>query len=164
MNCHDDSFLLMAKYTSAGATFTDLVFEIFRNNGLILAAGERLTEPAGLTSARWQVLGVVDHEPAPVANVARMIGLTRQSVQQTADALEADGLIEYQENPHHRRAKLIVMTPKGRERLREVEARQMAWANEIGSSLPLASLRAAVEALGAVRKTLEQDSASAHDV
>ncbi|WP_338863609.1 MarR family winged helix-turn-helix transcriptional regulator [Myxococcus stipitatus] len=153
----------MAKYTSAGATFTDLVFEIFRNNGLILAAGERLAEPAGLTSARWQVLGVVDHEPAPVANVARTIGLTRQSVQQTADALEADGLIEYQENPHHRRAKLIVMTPKGRERLREVEARQTAWANEIGSSLPLASLRAAVEALGTVRKTLEKDAASAPD-
>ncbi|AGC48324.1 MarR family transcriptional regulator [Myxococcus stipitatus DSM 14675] len=151
----------MAKYTSAGSAFSDLVFEIFRNNGLILAAGERLTEPSGLTSARWQVLGVVDHESAPVANVARTIGLTRQSVQQTADALEADGLIEYQENPHHRRAKLIVMTPKGRERLREVEARQMAWANQMGGRVSVASLRAAVEALGAVREALEQESANA---
>ncbi|WP_342376384.1 MarR family transcriptional regulator [Myxococcus stipitatus] len=151
----------MAKYTSAGAAFTDLVVEIFRNNGLVLAAGERLAEPSGLTSARWQVLGVVDHEPAPVANVARTVGLTRQSVQQTADALEADGLIEYQENPHHRRAKLIVMTPKGRERLREVEARQMAWANQLGGRVPVTALRAAVEALGVVREALEKDAAAA---
>ncbi|NVJ20978.1 winged helix-turn-helix transcriptional regulator [Myxococcus sp. AM011] len=148
----------MAKHTAAGSAFTDLVLEIFRNNGLLLAAGERLSEPSGLTSARWQVLGVVDHEPTPVANVARTIGLTRQSVQQTADALEAEGLVEYQENPHHRRAKLIALTAKGRERLREVEARQLAWANKVGGRVSMASLKTALTTLQEVREALEQDA------
>ncbi|MCE9673248.1 MarR family winged helix-turn-helix transcriptional regulator [Myxococcus stipitatus] len=150
----------MARYTAAGTAFTELVLEVFRSNGLLLAAGERLAEPAGLTSARWQVLGVVDHEPAPVANVARAIGLTRQSVQQTADALEAEGLVEYRENPHHRRAKLITLTPTGRERLREVEARQMAWANKLGGRVSQESLRTALRALQEVREVLEQEAAS----
>ncbi|WP_141331856.1 MarR family winged helix-turn-helix transcriptional regulator [Myxococcus sp. AB025B] len=150
----------MAKYTTAGSTFTDLVLEIFLNNGLLLAAGDRLAAPSGLTSARWQVLGVVDHEPAPVANVARSIGLTRQSVQQTADALEAEGFIEYEENPHHRRAKLMRLTPKGRERLREVEARQLAWANKLGGKLTAASLKTVVGTLREVREALEQEAAA----
>ncbi|MFY1825371.1 MarR family winged helix-turn-helix transcriptional regulator [Myxococcus fulvus] len=150
----------MAKYTTAGSTFTALVLEIFQNNGLLLAAGDRLAAPSGLTSARWQVLGVVDHAPAPVANVARAIGLTRQSVQQTADALEAEGFIEYEENPHHRRAKLMRLTAKGRERLREVEARQLAWANKLGGKLTAASLKTVVGTLREVREALEQEEAA----
>ena len=96
--------------------FTSLIIEVFRVNGLLLAAGDRLTGPAGLSSARWQVLGVVEHGPSSVAHVARAMGLTRQSVQQTADALERDGFIEYVDNPHHLRAKLMAMTPKASRR------------------------------------------------
>ena len=124
----------MTKRTRDGEAFTNLVLEVFRLNGLLLAAGDRLAEPAGLTAARWQVLGVADHGPAPVANVARIMGLTRQTVQTTADALERDGFVEYRNNPHHRRAKLIVLTDKGRAALRQVEARQAEWAGRLGAS------------------------------
>lgn len=43
-------------------------------------AGDRLAAPAGLSSARSQVLGVVDHGLAPAASVARIMGLTHQSM------------------------------------------------------------------------------------
>jgi hypothetical protein len=48
-------------HTPAGKTFTDLVLEVFRLNGRLLAAGERLTKPHGLTSARgrfWERLKI----------------------------------------------------------------------------------------------------------
>jgi len=151
----------MAKLMAAGEVFTELVLEVFRVNGLALEAGDALTEALGLSSARWQVLGVVDHEPAPVANVARVMGLARQSVQQTADVLERDGFIEYQENPHHRRAKLITMTARGREALRKVEARQAAWANQLAASLDARALKATVEGLRQVRQRMEEDAAPA---
>jgi DNA-binding MarR family transcriptional regulator len=146
-------------HTRAGAGFTDLVLEVFRLNGAALEAGNRLAAPAGLTSARWQVLGVVDHGPAPASNVARTMGLTRQSVQQTADVLELEGFIEYADNPHHRKAKLIVITPAGREALRKVEARQIEWANRIGAALVFAQMQQAVEVLRQARQLLEQDDA-----
>lgn len=150
----------MSRPTEEGEALTELVLEVFRLNGLLLQAGDRLTEPVGLSSARWQVLGVVEHGPAPVANVARIMGLSRQSVQQTADALARDGFVEYVENPHHRRAKLISLTPKGRKALDHVVASHAEWANRIAPAVNLQRLRAAVNALRRVRERLEQDAAS----
>jgi DNA-binding MarR family transcriptional regulator len=149
----------MLRRSAEGDAFTELVLEVFRLNGLLLAAGDQLAEPSGLTSARWQVLGVVDHEPAPVANVARIMGLTRQTVQTTADTLERDGFVEYRDNPHHRRAKLIALTDQGRKALRQVEARQAAWADRLGKTAGVETLRAAVEGLRRARKQLEDDAA-----
>lgn len=150
----------MAKLTAAATALSDLVIEVFRLNGLALEAGDRLTRPAGLTSARWQVLGVVDHGPATVSAVARTMGLTRQSVQQVADALERDGFVAYADNPHHRTAKLITMTAAGREALRQVEARHAAWANRLGARLDGATLQATVDVLREVRQVLEEDAAA----
>jgi DNA-binding MarR family transcriptional regulator len=150
----------MAKLTAAAAALSDLVIEVFRLNGLALEAGDRLTRPAGLTSARWQVLGVVDHGPASVSAVARTMGLTRQSVQQIADALERDGFVAYADNPQHRTAKLITMTAAGREALRQIEARHAVWANRLGARLDRATLRATVDALREVRQVLEADASS----
>jgi DNA-binding MarR family transcriptional regulator len=42
------------------------------------------------------------------------MGLARQSVQCVADALKDDGLIRYEPNPDHRRAKLVCLTEAGR--------------------------------------------------
>ena len=86
----------------------------FRLNGQFLSAAEELAKPAGLTAARWQVLGAVLHEPLPVAGIARAMGITRQSVQRIADLLVDQGLAEYTPNPAHRRAKLVAPTAAGR--------------------------------------------------
>jgi DNA-binding MarR family transcriptional regulator len=138
-----------------GESFSELAIEVFRLNRLLLEAGDQLTAPVELTSARWQVLGVVEHGPIPVAHVARLMGLTRQSVQQSADALEADGLISYSANPHHRRAKLMALTPKGREVLDYVQQRHAEWANQVSQNLALDDLRAAVALLQRARASLE---------
>jgi len=140
----------------SGWAFSELLVEVFRVNGLLLAAGDELARPAGLTSARWQVLGVVDHGPATVAQVARTMGLTRQSVQQTTEALVRDGLVELVANPAHRRARLMTLTPAGRTALREVEVRQAGWANAIAERLPHTELRACVAVLRDLGDLLEE--------
>ncbi|OLF05405.1 MarR family winged helix-turn-helix transcriptional regulator [Actinophytocola xanthii] len=137
----------MTALTERGLEFSQLLVEVFRVNGLLLAAGDRLARPAELTSARWQVLGVVDHEPATAAQVARIMGLTRQSVQQTANALAKDRMIEFLDNPRDRRARLIALTDRGRTALRQVELRQAAWANQVADRLSVADLRAATGTL-----------------
>lgn len=130
-----------------GEEFSELLVEVFRLNGLLLSAGDELARPAGLTSARWQVLGVIDTEPATVAHVARTMGLTRQSVQQTADALAKDGFVVFQDNPADRRARLMTLTERGRTALHEVEQRQAGWANRAARGTTLAALRSATETL-----------------
>ncbi|QES06906.1 MarR family transcriptional regulator [Streptomyces venezuelae] len=94
---------------------------VFRLNGQFLAVSERLAEPAGLTAAWWQVLGAVLPEPLPVAGIARVMGITRQSVQRIADLLVREGLAVYEPNPAHRRAKLLAPTEAGRAAIARIE-------------------------------------------
>ncbi len=126
--------------TEAGDAFSALVVQIFRLSGLILSAGDALAEPVGQTSARWRVLAAVDEKPAPVAQIARRWGQARQSVQRVANALVRDGLAVYQENPRHRRAQLLALTPKGRAALETIQAAQVAWANRLGEEIGEADL------------------------
>ncbi|WP_327117149.1 MarR family winged helix-turn-helix transcriptional regulator [Streptomyces sp. NBC_01341] len=94
--------------------FSRTAIGVFRLNGRFLAVAEELAGPAGLTAARWQVLGAVLTEPLPVSGIARSMGITRQSVQRIADLLVDQGLAEYVANPAHRRAKLLRPTAAGR--------------------------------------------------
>jgi DNA-binding MarR family transcriptional regulator len=146
------------RHTAAGKAVTDLILEAFRLNGRLLFSGDRLTRDLGLSSARWQVMGAVGlaDAPLPVAHIARNMGLTRQSVQRIADLLAAEGLIEFTPNPNHQRAKLVTLTPRGREVLQEVSRRQAAWANELAKGLSTSELQAAVHLMETVRKRLEK--------
>ena len=109
----------------------DLVLRIFWLNGFFLDAADRLTAGSGLTTARWQVLGAVLHEPLTVAAIARNMGLARQSVQRTANLLVEQGLGEYSPNPAHRRAKLLSPTDRGLDSLRQLAPRAMAWSKRV---------------------------------
>ena len=53
-------------------------------------AGEEIAKPAGQTLARWLALEEVADGPATVAQMARALGLARQSVQRVTDLLERE--------------------------------------------------------------------------
>ena len=144
---------------TASEAFTDLVLEVFRVNGRLLAAGDRLAAPAGLTSARWQVLGAVEAGPLTVAGIARAMGLARQSVQRIADLLAAEGVIAFHENPAHRRAKLVAPTRRGRKVLAAVNRLQAVWAHHVSDAMTAGELEAAATILRHIRARLEADAA-----
>jgi DNA-binding MarR family transcriptional regulator len=137
----------MVARTPAGDAFSELVVRAFRLNGLLAAAGDALARPAGQTSARWQVLAMVEDAPRTVARIARTLGLARQSVQRVADALEAAGLVSYEENPGHRRARLVTLTSSGRGTLSAIQAQQRPWADDVGGQVGERDLRRATAVL-----------------
>ena len=95
---------------------TKLILSIFRVNGALLIAGDRLTSSIGLTSARWQVLGTVAKSSTPltVSAIGKYMGLSRQNVRVIVRELEAAGLVRLTDNPQHQRASLVMLTPKGK--------------------------------------------------
>ncbi len=145
----------MVALTNRGLEFSEFLVEIFRVNGLLLAAGDSLARPAGLTSTRWQVLGAVDHGPVTIAGVARTIGLTRQAVRETVTSLVSLGMIRYEDNPRDRRARLLLLTARGRSALRTVERRQATWANEVAARTSPTDLHAATAILRDLGDLLE---------
>jgi DNA-binding MarR family transcriptional regulator len=137
--------------------FTEIVLEIFRLNGRLIAAGDALVGPIGLTSARWQVLGaiVLLGGPAPVVRIADAMGLSRQAVQRVVDDMVQGGALAFEDNPHHKRAKLVALTAKGRSLYGAATRLQRTWAAALVSGLDAATLQSTAKALAQLRARLE---------
>ncbi len=68
-----------------------------------------------MTELVLTTLGGVLDGPQTVAEIARFMGIRRQSVQRVANVLVARGLAEYRLNPAHKRAQLLACTDGGYE-------------------------------------------------
>jgi DNA-binding MarR family transcriptional regulator len=127
----------------------------FRLNGQFLGVAEELARPAGLTAARWQVLGAVLATPLPVAGIARAMGITRQSVQRIADLLVHQGLAEYLPNPSHRRAKLLRPTAEGLAAVRRIDPAHAVLARRLAGELGTEGFSRALDALRRLSSALD---------
>jgi DNA-binding MarR family transcriptional regulator len=136
---------------------SSLALEVFRLNGALIAAGDSLVAPLGLTSARWQVMGAVAEAGGglPVAGIARNMGLVRQSVQRIADELADEGILRFAPNPHHRRAKLVQLTERGAGLFEEASARWMVLADALVAALGAAEIERSAALLRAFREQLQ---------
>jgi DNA-binding MarR family transcriptional regulator len=134
--------------------WTRFAMGVFKVNGLIIRAGEGITNPVGQSSARWQVLGRA-YEPTTVAKIAQDIGHARQSVQRIADILAAEGLVSYEDNPTDRRARLLQLTSDGAEVLEKIYQRQVEWSLRIMQRLSPAQLVRIANGLEGIAQVLE---------
>ncbi|SRR6266542_2738778 len=150
---------------SEGEKATEVILSTFRANGLLLAAGDRLAAEHGLTSARWQVLGAIAlaQRPLTVPQIARRMGLTRQTVHTTVSRLLADGLVELVPNADHRRSQLVRLTELGEARYRAIDEKQAAWVNELAAGLRRSELETTRRVLGELCKRLEARSHQPQD-
>lgn len=153
----------MAGRRDRGAALTRVILQIFKLNGRLLAAGDRLVEDVGLSSAKWQVLGAIAlaHTPQPVANIARMMGLSRQAVQRTVNELRAMRLLEFAPNPHHQTAQLVLLTRNGRAAYATAHERQRPWADALAQGLREGELTIAERVLSQLTERLETAERSA---
>jgi DNA-binding MarR family transcriptional regulator len=160
--CQIDILFTMSRTivrTKIGDQFTYLVLATFRLHGALTATGDRMVEDLGLSTARWQVLGMIVDRPLSVSAIARRVGVTRQSVQRTADRLAEDGFVDTIHNPDHRSAKLYQLTPMGERVMTEVQHRQAAWANRMAKGLDSACFSTTQALIQALLERLESDSA-----
>jgi DNA-binding MarR family transcriptional regulator len=79
--------------------------------------------------------------PLTVPQIAQMRPTSRQRMQRLADELAAEGLVEFIDNPKHRRSKLVRLTPKGDARYRELNARFLSIASTLSVALSEADIR-----------------------
>ena len=135
---------------------TELIIPVIQLEAHFSRAGEAIAATAGQTMARWLTLEMVADRPATVAQVARRLGLTRQSVQRIADLLEMDGLTEYADNPEHQTSRLIRLTSAGRQTLRRIQAAQRAWSNDVGARIGEANLRHASRIVDQLTRVLKE--------
>jgi DNA-binding MarR family transcriptional regulator len=147
---------MTGRHTAEGASFTELVLTVFRLHGRLMAAGSELCRGLDLTTSRWQVLGAIAmHEgPPTVADIGRVMGMTRQGVQRVVDDLERAGLVRRVSNPAHKRARPVAMTESGLAAYRAITSRQVPWANQCARGLGAAPLQRLVRGLKQVEQNV----------
>jgi DNA-binding MarR family transcriptional regulator len=129
-----------------------LVADVLECSGALRRYGDALTRPLDQTEVRWAVLSVLSGGAHTVPQVARRLGVTRQSVQRIANLLAAEGLIEGAANPDNARSPLFRLSKRGEEVLNAITRAADPWLRRVGEELSLEDLRRARAALAVLTR------------
>jgi DNA-binding MarR family transcriptional regulator len=132
--------------SSKGEAVVELILEVAQFFFRVRAVGQK----AGLFTS-WgagafgfmRSLALVG--PLTVPQIAKMRPTSRQRMQRLADELAAEGLVEFMDNPRHRRSKLVRLTMKGHTRYRQLNARLLEIGSTMGAGLSAEEIRKSVE-------------------
>jgi DNA-binding MarR family transcriptional regulator len=94
--------------------------------------------------------------PLTVPQIAQMRPTSRQRMQRLADELAAEGLVEFIENPKHRRSKLVRLTPEGVSRYRALEVQLLGIASTLAVGLSEEDIRKATESVRRLSDELKE--------
>jgi DNA-binding MarR family transcriptional regulator len=133
---------------SKAEAITELMLEVAQCFFKIRALGQKagfVTGWGGGAFGFMRSLGLLG--PLTVPQIAKMRPTSRQRMQRLANELAAEGLVEFIDNPKHRRSKLVRLTQKGDTRYRELAARLLSIASTMGSNLGEADIRETIAIL-----------------
>jgi DNA-binding MarR family transcriptional regulator len=134
--------------SSKGEAIADLMLEAAQFFFRLRAIGQKtglITSWGGGAYGFMRSLALAG--PLTVPQIAKMRPVSRQRMQRLADELAAEGLVEFIENPQHRRSRLVRLTLKGNARYQELSARLLDIASAMGTDLSEADIRKTTEVL-----------------
>ena len=103
------------------ADFQLLFGNIIRINGAFLEVAEKIcSDDELITVPIWRVFAVIRINPMTVSEVAKYLGLKRQSVQATVNQMKKRGLVNFRKNPNHKTSPLVVLTKKGNDKVDDI--------------------------------------------
>lgn len=121
------------------------------------ALGVRLRHQADLPHAEHAVLEIIGRfGPMTVPQIARQRCTSRQNVQIIVDRLEAEGRVELNGNPAHKRSALLRLTGEGKRWLEASQECREDLLLELGSYVSEVEIREATRVLGRVRNLLSK--------
>lgn len=136
---------------------TDIWMESIRLFFRLRAMGKELGAVSEGNASYWGLLNtVVTQGPTTVPEIARMRPVSRQHIQAMANEMEGLGLVEFIDNPRHKRSKLVAATPKGETYYREQSKLLNEQAAAMSGDLSLEDLQTTTRVLHQLRETLEQ--------
>lgn len=133
-------------FSRRGAAIAELMFEVAQLFFRLRAVGQRagfFTDWGAGAFGFMRSLALLG--PLTVPQIARMRPTSRQRMQRLADELAGEGLVEFIDNPRHRRSKLLRLTRKGIARYRQLDARFLDIVSTMGVGLSEENIRKSIE-------------------
>lgn len=131
---------------SKGAAIAELMFEVAQLFFRLRAVGQKagfFTDWGAGAFGFMRSLALLG--PLTVPQIARMRPTSRQRMQRLADELAGEGIVEFIDNPKHRRSRLVRLTRKGIARYRQLDARLSEIVSTMGADLDEADIRKSIE-------------------
>ena len=109
----------------------------------------------GVTVAMRAVLERV-HEggPQPVPQIARSLWLSRQAVQRVVNEAHERGLVRLDDNPAHRRSRLVALTTNGTRLFDEIRAEESRALRDIAAEMSSEDIEGCVRVLSTLTHEL----------
>ena len=103
------------------ADFQLLFGNIIRINGAFLEVAEKIcSDDELITVPIWRVIAVIRINPMTVPEIAKYLGIKRQSVQSTINQMKRRGLVSLRKNPNHKTSPLVILTKKGNDKVDDI--------------------------------------------
>lgn len=111
--------------------------EIVHASAILIRELDLLVDDLCLTHARLRVLQTIERagRALTVSQLARRMGVARQSAQRVINDLQSVEIVEFVCNPDHMRSPLVQLTATGEKAYEEAESRRRRWATNIAESL-----------------------------
>lgn len=118
------------------------------------AVAQDLHGQGELTAGKRGVLRGLDRGgPQTVPQMARARPVSRQYIQTLVNLLAAEGHVEFQDNPAHKRSRLVRLTPKGKEFLEAMYHKEAALLAKLDLPVGERDLQSAAVVLKQVRES-----------
>lgn len=141
----------MTKETELFALF-DEATRLFHG---LKALAEQVHSQGVNSAGRRGVLRSLAEGPATVPHLAKSRPVSRQHMQTVVNALYADGLVEFVENPAHQRSKLVKLTAAGRRELAAIGKREQKAIRDIDLGVTEADLARAKTTLAKLNRKVK---------
>jgi DNA-binding MarR family transcriptional regulator len=123
--------------------------EIVHASTILIRELDLLVDDLCLTHARLRVLQTIKRagRALTVSQLARRMGVTRQSAQRIVNDLHTVEIVEFTRNPDHIRSPFVQLTATGENAYDEAESRRRRWATNLAESLDPRDLRRTLRVL-----------------
>ena len=139
---------------SRGAVFHSLFREVYALHSVLAELKDKVHEETGLSTSKRKILREILQRSKTVPEIADNIKTSRQFVQEVCNDMKCNNLIEFIENPRHKRSKKVKITSLGRKELETAAAREHAFIDAALSGVSEDGVLSAIEVLADVRKKL----------
>jgi DNA-binding MarR family transcriptional regulator len=96
------------------------------------------------------------HENCGISDISDRFDVTNAAASQLVDKLVQSGLIQREEDPHDRRAKLLNLTEKGKELIQHSTERRYRWVEDVAKKLSAQEREQVHEALNIMTRAAQE--------
>lgn len=133
----------------------DLILEVLAAFFDLRAVGQRYGLVTEQGAGSWGLLRMLKTEgPQTVPDVARARSVSRQYIQKLANELIAEGWVAMDNNPLHKKSRLMVLTDQGEAKFEEMTQRFRELTAKIASAFASCDIEVSTRTVSELRKQL----------